>query len=74
MVYRGSVNNIDLFRTTFLDCFQKTNIAYVVATSEQSPAPDIFTCQPEAGGDWNNKDIWMAALKSASEFIHKIQL
>lgn len=71
MLYRGTVNAIPMFRTTFLDCFQKTNIAYVVATSEESPAPDIFTCQPEAFGDWNNKHIWMTGIKSATEFINK---
>ena len=69
MVHRGSIHNVDKFKATFLACFNKTNIAYVVATTEQATAPDVFTCQPESNGDWNNKDIWAVALKAAADYL-----
>ena len=71
IVHRGSVHNLEKFKALFLECFQKTNIAYVVATSEQSTSPDVFTCQPEVSGDWNNKDIWALALKAAADYLEK---
>ena len=65
------VRRLSHLRAAFSDCYNKTNIAYVVATSEQSISPDVFTCQPEVGGDWNNKDIWALALKAAADYLEK---
>jgi hypothetical protein len=69
ILYRGKVSSVRLFKSLFLKKYGNENIAFVVATNEQTDESYIFTCQPEKGGKWNDDAVWKEAIDKATAFL-----
>jgi hypothetical protein len=69
ILYRGSVSNVCLFKSVFTKKYNKTNIVFVVATNEQTDESNIFTCQPEKNGKWNDELIWKETIDRAVRYL-----
>jgi len=59
VLYKGSINDIPKIKTMFYNKFNKTNIIYVVYTSEISNGDDIICCNP---GVHNLSYEWLRAI------------
>lgn len=67
VLYRGPISNIIKFKNFMKYRFNKDNIKYVVATTENCNEPDIISCNPEINGEWNDHNIWGEAIKKAKD-------
>jgi hypothetical protein len=57
-----SSNDILIFKNYLFNKFNKQNIYFVVASSEQCKNKYIITCNPEINNNWNDSNIWLNAI------------
>jgi hypothetical protein len=62
VLYRGSLSNLEKFRSAIKVKFNKDNIKYVVATGEVFENDYLVTCNPEINGISNDISIWEEAM------------
>jgi len=82
-LYRGGdFSDISLLKDAFLKRYGKTNIIYVFAPflynvnrPDDTLVPNVFedvvVCDPDDGGKWNQKEIWLKAIERAKDLLMK---
>jgi hypothetical protein len=59
VLYKGDINNIPKIKNMFYNKFNKTNIIYIVFSSQESNSDDIICCNP---GIQNTSSEWLYAI------------
>ncbi len=82
-LYRGGeFSDISILKDAFLKRYGKTNIVYVFAPfcynvnrPDDLFIPNAFenvvVCDPDDGGKWNQKEIWLKAIERAKDLLMK---
>uniref|UniRef100_A0A6C0B7N3 Peptidase n=1 Tax=viral metagenome TaxID=1070528 RepID=A0A6C0B7N3_9ZZZZ len=69
ILYRDKYENALIVKQILEKTYNREHLIIVVATNETIvwPNPAIVLCNPESGGKWNDKDIWLGAIQSAAQ-------
>lgn len=68
-LYRGRVDDAIFLKELLINKYDINIIKFVVATLEKTSNSDVFVCNPESQGDWNNIEIWKNTLNLAIKSI-----
>uniref|UniRef100_A0A6C0B3Z5 Papain-like cysteine peptidase n=1 Tax=viral metagenome TaxID=1070528 RepID=A0A6C0B3Z5_9ZZZZ len=72
VLYRDKYESAVIIKKILEKTYLREHIIVIVATDEKilSLNPAIIICNPEAGGKWNDKEIWNGAIQTAKQRYH----